>query len=118
MQSQGVRLGGYRAEPRRGAGWAKGRGKRRSRHEAREGTRQADPGKWGRLRLVPMRVTHSSTTGPPFPPHSNSESPLPPPLHEWAVHSKPHLSMPEWGGEICLGSLGWLEGGLPQSSGS
>ena len=47
MQSQGVRLGGYRAEPRRGAGWAKGRGKRRSRHEAREGTRQADPGKWG-----------------------------------------------------------------------
>lgn len=64
---------------------------------------------------MPLRVTHSpSTTGSPFPPHSNSESPLPPSTCGQPMQSC--ISERQGGvGKECLGSLGgW--GGLQQSS--
>lgn len=79
-------------------GGQKGGGEREgSGCKARERVRQAGLGArkvGGGLRLVPISVTHpSSTTGSPCPPSSNSESPQPP-LHTWAAHSELHLSVP------------------------
>lgn len=47
---------------------------------------------------MPIRVTHSSSSaGSPFPPHSNSESPLPPCTCGQPIQSS--ISVPGWGGE-------------------
>ena len=59
---------------------------------------------------MPMRVTHSSTTGPPFPPHSNSHPYRPPSMSGQSIQSCISVCQGGVGKYAWVPWGGWREG--------